>query len=100
MKSGNTTAKRKRSTKTSQKTGKRKRAAEEDDRGGTKLQKSATLGQEFDVDFVVEGPRPRDGKFRIRWVGWDNPDDDTWEPAVNLCPVLVAEYLEQEEGED
>ena len=38
--------------------------------------------------------------FRIRWVEWDNPDDDTWDPAVNLCPVLVAEYLEQEEGED
>ena len=99
VKTGSTAAKRKRPRKTAQKTGKRKRAAKADDIGGKKLQKSATLGEEFDVDFIVEGPRPSDAKFRIRWVGWDNPDDDTWEPASNFCPELLAEYLAKEEGE-
>jgi hypothetical protein len=37
------------------------------------------------VDFIVQGPRNKDGKYKVRWVGY-GAKEDTWEPAHYLPP--------------
>ena len=50
--------------------------------------------EEYEVEKVV-GKRTRKGKleYLVKWKGWDNPDDNTWEPIAHLdCRELIDEY--------
>ena len=32
-------------------------------------------------------------EYLVKWKGWENPDDNTWEPISNLdCKELMDEY--------
>ena len=32
-------------------------------------------------------------EYLVKWKGWENPDDNTWEPISNLdCKELIEEY--------
>ncbi|KAH7707598.1 heterochromatin protein 1 [Aphelenchoides avenae] len=34
-------------------------------------------------------------EYQIKWLGWENPEDITWEPAANCdCPELKKEFEE------
>ena len=44
---------------------------------------TVTLDDEFEVDQILEGPRKKDGKFRVSWVGFPR-SQCTWEPRRNL----------------
>ncbi|KAH7725918.1 heterochromatin protein 1 alpha [Aphelenchoides avenae] len=61
---------------------------------------------EDDIDedvFAVEkilGKRVVSGKleYKIRWMGFDGPQDDTWEPEENLhCAELIQAYERRQE---
>ena len=44
-------------------------------------------------------------EYLVKWKGWENPNDNTWEPIANLeCKELIEEYeannKEQEQEED
>ena len=70
--------------------------------GSTALIRTVTLEDEFIMDHIVEGPRAEDGKYLIRWEGWD-PEDDTWEPPDHLPPHILAEHQGNDsdsEGDD
>ena len=70
--------------------------------GSTALTRTVTLEDEFIMDHIVEGPRAEDGKYLIRWEGWD-PEDDTWEPPDHLPPHILAEHQgngSDSEGDD
>ena len=60
---------------------------------GVPLQRTVTLEGEWQVEFIVEGPRMDDGLYRVRWEGFD-VSDDTWEPPDHLSDGLIAEYNE------
>jgi hypothetical protein len=32
--------------------------------------------------------------YLVKWLGWDAPDDDTWEPEAHLtsCAYRIAQY--------
>ena len=50
--------------------------------------------EEYEVETIVS-KRSRKGKveYLVKWKGWDNPDDNTWEPIANLeCKELIEEY--------
>lgn len=32
----------------------------------------------------------------VKWLGFDDPHDNTWEPARNLTPELIANYERRE----
>lgn len=34
-------------------------------------------------------------QYFVKWLGWDNPEDNTWEPEENLlhCPRILREYM-------
>ena len=62
--------------------------------------------EEYEVETIVS-KRIRKGKveYLVKWKGWDNPDDNTWEPIANLeCKELIEEYeaahKEKEEEEE
>ena len=54
---------------------------------------------ESDTEYVVErivgkrGP-PDDLEYKVKWKGFSNPRDNTWEPLYNLdnCITLIAEF--------
>jgi len=54
-----------------------------------------------EVEKVI-GKRFRRGKleYLIKWAGYDNPDDNTWEPVENVigCLDLVREYEREQEA--
>ncbi|XP_023348277.1 chromobox protein homolog 1 [Eurytemora carolleeae] len=50
--------------------------------------------EEYEVEVIVD-KRVRKGKveYLVKWKGWENPDDNTWEPVANLdCPELISAY--------
>eukprot|EP00088_Acartia_fossae_P010455 TRINITY_DN15216_c0_g1_i1.p1 TRINITY_DN15216_c0_g1~~TRINITY_DN15216_c0_g1_i1.p1 ORF type:complete len:159 (+),score=47.88 TRINITY_DN15216_c0_g1_i1:54-530(+) len=54
--------------------------------------------EEYEVESIVQ-KRVRKGKveYLVKWKGWENPDDNTWEPVGNLdCEELIAEYEKQQ----
>jgi len=68
---------------------------DDDDDGGRKLVRTSTLEGTFDVDFIVQGPRSTDGKYKVRWVGYEEWED-TWEPPDHLGADILAEYNESQ----
>ena len=57
------------------------------------IQKDGTI--EYEVDRIVDHrTRYNRREYRVRWKGYDNPDDDTWETIKTLHKVrnLVKEY--------
>ena len=50
--------------------------------------------EEYEVETIVS-KRTRKGvvEYLVKWTGWENPDDNTWEPIDNLeCQELIEEY--------
>uniref|UniRef100_A0AC34Q3X9 Chromo domain-containing protein n=1 Tax=Panagrolaimus sp. JU765 TaxID=591449 RepID=A0AC34Q3X9_9BILA len=61
----------------------------------------------FTVEKILDKREKNDGsvEYLIKWKGYDDPKDDTWEPADNCkCPKLIQkfeqEYEKQAEGSD
>merc|ERR1712106_875423 len=55
---------------------------------------SSMSEEEYEVETIVN-KRLRKGKpeYLVKWKGWEDPDDNTWEPVANLeCHELIAEY--------
>jgi len=58
--------------------------------------------EEYEVEKIIE-KRVRKGKveYLVKWKGWDNPDDNTWEPVANLeCPELIDAFEKSSGGAD
>jgi len=60
--------------------------------------------EEYEVEKIIS-KRMRKGKieYLVKWKGWENPEDNTWEPIANLeCKELMEEYEKNhpEEKED
>jgi len=50
--------------------------------------------EEYEVESIVN-KRLRKGKaeYLVKWKGWEDPDDNTWEPIAHLdCKDLIDEY--------
>ena len=50
--------------------------------------------EEYEVEKIIS-KRIRKGKveYLVKWKGWENPEDNTWEPTANLeCKELMDEY--------
>ena len=50
--------------------------------------------EEYEVEKIIS-QRMRKGKieYLVKWKGWENPEDNTWEPIANLeCKELIDEY--------
>ena len=50
--------------------------------------------EEYEVERIIS-KRARKGKveYLVKWKGWEDPDDNTWEPVANLdCKELIDEY--------
>ncbi|WKY02236.1 hypothetical protein Q1695_015896 [Nippostrongylus brasiliensis] len=62
---------------------------------------SEESGSEVGEEYVVEkilGKRTRKGRveYLIKWRGYDDPDDNTWEPAGQCdCAELIKEFEKQ-----
>ena len=48
---------------------------------------------QFEVEEILDS-RPADGgtEYLVKWMGYDEPSDNSWEPESNIHPDLVAEY--------
>merc|ERR1712080_170422 len=58
--------------------------------------------EEYEVETIVS-KRLRKGKaeYLVKWKGWEDPDDNTWEPIGNLeCHELIEEYERSHAGDD
>ena len=50
--------------------------------------------EEYEVEALL-GKRRRKGEvqYLVKWKGWDRPEDNSWEPLINLdCKDLVEDY--------
>ena len=50
--------------------------------------------EEYEVEALL-GKRRRKGEvqYLVKWKGWDRPQDNSWEPLINLdCKDLVEDY--------
>ena len=64
-----------------------------------KMSASEASESESDTEYVVEriigkrGP-PEDLEYKVKWKGFNNPKDNTWEPLYHLdnCITLIAEF--------
>jgi hypothetical protein len=52
--------------------------------------------QEYEVECILEHEEDPNGllHYKVKWLGYDNPEDETWEPAEHLCSAraTVADY--------
>ena len=57
--------------------------------------------EEYEVETIVN-KRLRKGKaeYLVKWKGWEDPDDNTWEPVAHLdCKELIDEYERTHAGD-
>ena len=49
--------------------------------------------EEYEVETIVN-KRLRKGKaeYLVKWKGWEDPDDNTWEPIAHLDCKVVEIY--------
>ena len=50
--------------------------------------------EDYEVEALL-GKRRRKGEvqYLVKWKGWDRPQDNSWEPLINLdCKDLVEDY--------
>jgi len=58
--------------------------------------------EEYEVETILE-KRLRKGKveYLVKWKGWENPEDNTWEPVANLeCQDLLEAFEKKHGGKD
>ena len=58
--------------------------------------------EEYEVEKIIS-KRVRKGKveYLVKWKGWEDPDDNTWEPVANLdCRELMDEYEAKHKDDD
>ena len=52
--------------------------------------------QEYEVECILEHEEDQDGvlHYKVKWLGFDKPEDDTWEPAEHLrsARATVEDY--------
>jgi hypothetical protein len=63
---------------------------------------TVTLEDSYEVESIVEGPRKKDGKYLVSWVGYAAAEN-TWEPKSNLPPSCFSagnESSSDESGDD
>jgi hypothetical protein len=62
-----------------------------------------TLEGEYVIENILQGPRLADGKYLVRWQGYD-ASGDTWEPRANLpddiSNLMLDESSSDESGDD
>jgi hypothetical protein len=56
--------------------------------------------QEYEVGCVLDHEQDAEGvlHYRVKWTGFDSPEDDTWEPAEHLsgARAKVKEYWQSQ----
>jgi len=58
--------------------------------------------EEYEVESIVD-KRIRRGKveYLVKWKGWEDPSDNTWETVANMdCSELIEEYEKTHSGGD
>eukprot|EP00088_Acartia_fossae_P025915 TRINITY_DN26694_c0_g1_i1.p1 TRINITY_DN26694_c0_g1~~TRINITY_DN26694_c0_g1_i1.p1 ORF type:complete len:152 (+),score=46.44 TRINITY_DN26694_c0_g1_i1:50-505(+) len=58
--------------------------------------------EEYEVEKIID-KRIRKGavEYYVKWKGWDDPSDNTWEPVGNLdCQELIQEYEKNHSDKD
>ena len=52
--------------------------------------------EEYEVETVLDKRTKKGGQveYLVKWKGYDDPDDNTWEPADNLkeAEALIKKY--------
>ena len=49
--------------------------------------------EEYNVERIISSKGKGKKKlYYVKWEGYDKEEDNTWEPAENLHPELVADY--------
>merc|ERR1712156_1131106 len=58
--------------------------------------------EEYEVEKIIEKRVKKGGvEYLVKWKGWDDPSDNTWEPVDNLdCPDIIQEYEKKHGGKD
>ena len=56
--------------------------------------------QEYEVECILDHKKDTEGvlHYRVKWAGFDSPEDNTWEPAEHLsgARVKVKEYWQSQ----
>jgi hypothetical protein len=51
------------------------------------------MSDEYTVERILQSKGAGKAKrFLVKWRGYDDEDDNTWEPAANLHPELIADF--------
>jgi len=56
--------------------------------------------EEYEVETILE-KRVRKGKteYLVKWKGWEDPSDNTWEPEAHLdCPDIISAFNKKNDG--
>jgi len=59
-------------------------------------QKSTEDSQEYVVD-RIKAHRPSDDKYLVKWYGYEDPSEDTWEPADHIPANMRTRFHRQQQ---